>query len=384
MPLVMGQARGGGEGVAPVGRVEVDDAPGGLEEQRLLRGPLVERDRALDRCEHPGAALEPRERGVVLRRSMLALGDHLDEGAGEHPLLAEPRQDVGDVVEIGPMGAHHEEPSPASREVRVLVEQVGRTVQRDDGLARAGSAVDDERSPRRCPDDRVLLRGEGAQHAVHPRRARAAEQLVQGGVLVGAERLGRVRRRSGVEHLVPVVPHEAAGPAVAAARGEAEGLGARRGEEGARRLGAPVDHQHPSLGVVHPAPSDVEGGRAVGREHPPQHRAVTDPLQSAQASSCVVDPRLALDAALGPVGTARQVRGELALGRGEGGLEREVDPVQLLLVVGDATGRGLGGEPRGQVEECVRAARGGGLCRHGSPEVPGRTHRAASRCEGRV
>ena len=304
MPLVVGQSRGGREGVRPVRRIEADDAPRGLQEQRLLRGPLVQRDRALDRSEHLGAALEPRQRRVVLRRSMLPLGDHVGEGAGEHPLLAEPRQHVGDVVEIGTVRAHHEEPSPAAREMRVLVEEVCRAVQRDDGLAGAGSPVDDERSPRRGADDRVLLRGEGAQHAVHPLRAGAAEQLVQGGVVVGAELLGHVSRSLGVEHLVPVVPHEAVGPAVAAARGEAEGLGARRGEEGARGLGAPVDHQHLPLGVVHSAPSDVEGGRAVGRDHPTEHRTVTDPGQSAQASAGMVDPRLALDAALRPVAPA--------------------------------------------------------------------------------
>ncbi len=75
----------------------------------------------------------------------------------------------------GRAGAARRTSTPPRRcaEPRVGVEQVGRAVQRDDRLAGARSAVDDERAARAGPDDGVLVGLDGAEHVAHPGRAAA-------------------------------------------------------------------------------------------------------------------------------------------------------------------------------------------------------------------
>jgi hypothetical protein len=64
--------------------------------------------------------------------------------------------------------ADEQHAAPAVAEARVGVEQVGGAVQRDDGLARARTAVDDERAAGSRADDRVLVGLDGAEHVAHP------------------------------------------------------------------------------------------------------------------------------------------------------------------------------------------------------------------------
>ena len=75
-----------------------------------------------------------------------ALGDEVPEGAGRHALLAEAGQDVGDVGQIGLVGADEQHATAAGPEAGVGVEEIRGAVQGDDGLARARAAVDDERA----------------------------------------------------------------------------------------------------------------------------------------------------------------------------------------------------------------------------------------------
>ena len=65
--------------------------------------------------------------------------------------------------------------APAMAEAGIGVEQVGGAVQGDDGLARARTAVDDERAARSGADDRVLVGLDGAEHVAHPGRPAAAQ-----------------------------------------------------------------------------------------------------------------------------------------------------------------------------------------------------------------
>ena len=97
-----------------------------------------------------------------------ALGDEVAQGARLHAFLAEARQDVGDVGEVGLVRPDEQHAAPAVPEARVGVEQVCRAVQRDDRLARAGTAVDDEGAVGAGADDGVLVGLDGGQDVAHP------------------------------------------------------------------------------------------------------------------------------------------------------------------------------------------------------------------------
>ena len=117
-------------------------------------------------------------------------------------------------------------------------------MQRDDGLARARAAVDDERAAGPGPDDRVLVGLDGAEHVPHPGRAAAAEAGDERGLVV--ERRGVPVEPVRGEDLVPVVADPAPGPPVAAAARQPHRLGVGRPEERLGRRGAPVDQQPPA------------------------------------------------------------------------------------------------------------------------------------------
>ena len=57
--------------------------------------------------------------------------------------------------------------TPAVAEARVGIEEVGSTVQSDDGLPRTRTAVNDESSAGTRADDGVLVGCDGAQHISH-------------------------------------------------------------------------------------------------------------------------------------------------------------------------------------------------------------------------
>ena len=163
------------------------------------------------------------------------------------------------------MRADEQHAAAAVAEPRVGVEQVRRAVQRDDGLAGARAAVDDERAARARADDRVLVGLDGAEHVAHPRRPAAAEAGDERGLVV--ERGGVPVEPVGGEHLVPVVADPAAGPAVAAAAGQPHRVGVGRAEERLGRGRAPVDQQ-PAPGAVGEAEApDVDRLAAVGADH---------------------------------------------------------------------------------------------------------------------
>ena len=178
------------------------------------------------------SALSRATRGSASSAAVATLRHEVAQRAGLHPLLAEAGQHVGDVGEVGLVRADEEHPAAAVAQARVGVEQVGGAVQGDDGLAGARAAVDDQRTLRPGPDDGVLVGGDGAEHVAHPGRAGGAEAGDEGGLVV--EGGGVPGEPVGGEHLVPVVADPAAGPAVAAAAGQAHRVGVGRAEE---RLG---------------------------------------------------------------------------------------------------------------------------------------------------
>lgn len=238
----------------------------------------------------------------------------------------------------------------------VGVEQVGGAVQRDHGLARAGSAVDDERARRARADDRVLVGGDRGQHVPHPRGPARAEARDERGLVVG--RRPTVQPVRG-EHLVPVVGDAAHRPPVAATAHQAHRLGAGRAEVGRGGRRAPVDQQLPAGLVGQPEPADVDRLGRSGHHHAAQAQVDAVGPQHAQPCRQAADLLVALHGLLAQ-GGGQQALGVEALGElGDLPRERRGDGGEVPLVRVDERGGGLGGEALGQRE------RGGGGIGHG-------------------
>ena len=107
--------------------------------------------------------------GSALDRGSGSLRLEVEQGAGLHALLAEAGEDVGDVGEVGLVGSDEQHAATAVTEPGIGVEEVGRAVQGDDGLAGAGAAVDDQGTARTGTDDGVLVGLDGAEHVAHLR-----------------------------------------------------------------------------------------------------------------------------------------------------------------------------------------------------------------------
>ena len=134
--------------------------------------------------------------------------------------------------------------------------EIGRTMQGDDGLSGAWTAVDDKSAAGSRPDDGVLVGRDGAEHVSHPGRPAGAHAGDEGGLVV--ERGAAFKPVRG-EHLVPVVADPAAGPAIPAAAGQTHRVGVGRSEERLSRGGAPVDQQPATRAVGEAKSSDVHG-----------------------------------------------------------------------------------------------------------------------------
>jgi hypothetical protein len=165
---VRGAGIGGTEGLGPVRGTEPDVGVRRLDLHALGRRLLVQPDRRLDRRDHVGGRLQPGHLRVGLLRRGRTLGEEVAKGADLHAVLAETREDVGDVGEVGLVRADEQHSAPLLPEAGVRVEQVRRTVQRHHGLAGAGAAVHDERAARCRADDGVLVGLDGAEHVPHP------------------------------------------------------------------------------------------------------------------------------------------------------------------------------------------------------------------------
>ncbi|WP_418605574.1 hypothetical protein [Georgenia sp. SUBG003] len=229
--LVVGRAGvGRRERLGPVPRAEPEVEPVGLDRHPLGGRFLVQTDGRLDGLHHLRGRLQAGHLRVGLGRRRSPLGDEIPQGAGPHTLLAEAGQHVRDIDQVGLVRTDHQHAAVAG-EAGLGVEQVGRAVQGDDGLAGARTAVDDQRPAGTRADDRVLVRLDRAEDVPHPRRAAGTEAGDERGLVVGRGAAGEPVRD---EHLVPVVDDPSARPAVPAAAREPHGPGAGRAEE---RLG---------------------------------------------------------------------------------------------------------------------------------------------------
>ena len=220
-------------------------------------------------------------------------------------------------------------------------------MQRDDGLARTRTAVDDQSAAGARADDGVLVGRDGAEHVSHPGRPAAAQAGDEGGLVV---QRGVPFKPVRGEHLVPVVADPAAGPAIPAAAGQTHRVGVGRSEERLSRGGAPVEQQPATRAVGEAKPSDVHGLGIVCADDASQAQVQTEAAQDAQASGQPVDlhvpvHRLLADAA------GRLALGIEAVGQvGDRLLQALRDGREVLLVAGDQHRVGLGGEAVGKVK----------------------------------
>ena len=152
------------------------------------------------------------------------------------------------------------------------------------------------------------------------------------------------------EHLIPVVRHAASGPPVAAAAQETHRLGVGRREERLGRRRAPVDEQAPAGGIRESEAADVDGRRAVGGHHASQARVDGEAAQRPQAGGEPVDLEVALERCLTVAAGLPAQRVDAVLDPGDGLAQSLGEGGEVLLVVADEGGIGLGGEAFGQAE----------------------------------
>ena len=167
--------------------------------QYLLRAPATERveafrdrslavgDRLVDDQAHADVALHPGGERRVGRVESVAGPLHVGHQVGEDRLLdaglAERRQHPLDVAQEHPVGADDEHALVLEREP-VRVQQVGGAVERDDGLAGAGTTLHHQHTGLRRADDLVLLALDGGDDVAHAPGAvcvQGSEQRAVGG-----------------------------------------------------------------------------------------------------------------------------------------------------------------------------------------------------------
>jgi len=162
----------------------------------------------------------------------------------------------------------------------VRVEQVGRAVQRDGGLAGARAALNHQDSGRRRPDDRVLLRLQRGDDVGHPAGSRSLHRGKQGRLPGQAGGAGEL---SAIKHLVIQASHPpAAHDDVAAAPDAVRRVGGGH-VEGPRRRGAPVEQERLArTGLVPQADAPDVQALAGPQVEPAEAHAVLRRVQPGQ------------------------------------------------------------------------------------------------------
>ena len=140
-----------------------------LELARTLGDALPLTHGTRDDLSHASAALECSDL-VGLPRASVDAGEELTGGGQHGGCFAQRRQDLADVVQEDPIGPDDEH-AAARKLLAVRVKQVGGAMQRDDGLATAGTALHHEDARQRRAHDGVLLRLHRGDDVVHAPRA---------------------------------------------------------------------------------------------------------------------------------------------------------------------------------------------------------------------
>ena len=241
------------------------------------------------------------------------------------------------------MRADEEHAAASAAEPRVGIQQVCRAVQRDDRLAGAWSAVDDERLARAGPDDGVLVGLDRREDVAHPLGAAAAEARDERRLGVEGGGGPQLVEGCGGEGLVPVVGDATGGPAVAAAAGQPHRLGEGGAEEGLCRRRPPVDQQRVAGVVGEADAADVDRLVVAVADHPPEAQVEPEAAQDPQLSAQPVGLEVALEDLLAVAGGGPAVVVEAVGEPGDLGVEGQGDSGEVAFVRGDEARRRLGG-----------------------------------------
>lgn len=274
-----------------------------------------------ERLGHARGALDGRRaRGVGA--ACVDAGEELGL-RGEHDAgLAEGGQHFADVAQEGRVGAHDQD-RPLGQQLTVLVQQEGRPVQRDRGLAGAGAALDDEDAAVRGADDAVLVGLDGPHDVGHAAGAGRVEGGQQHGV-AGAVLEAAAVVVLEVEDLVVQFGDPAAlggdVPAPAQTHGGVPGGEVERPGDRC----APVDQERGVVGVVltDPDAADVVRG-AAGEVDPAEAQRAVDRVEGRQQPGPLGDEDIAFQTGL----HAAAHRGQRVVDVPGGDPAQRVDPL---------------------------------------------------------
>ena len=159
-------------------RIEGERVATDIQIDRMLRHPLTGGHRARDELRHRVRALQRGHiRGIIRRRIDSRV--ELTETREHHAGLPERRQYLLDVVQEGTRRSDDEH-TRIAQPIAVRVEQVGRPMQRDSSLTRAGATLHDQHSPQIGADDAVLFGLDRRHDVVHAPSALGGESREQG------------------------------------------------------------------------------------------------------------------------------------------------------------------------------------------------------------
>ncbi len=244
----------------------------------FVEGSAAALEGAAQELAHASVPLDPPHRHRLLDADLRFRGNVGDRRLHDC-FFAERGEDLCDVTQEGPTGTEHQHAVAAER--RVVVEEIGRTVQPDGGLAGTRPTLHGEELVEGGADDLVLFSLDGGDDVEHLAGAcpfqlgqesiTATQPGSASGVLAAEEVVGHGHHRAAINHDL-------------ATTGEPERVLGAGPVEGHGHGGPPVHDDRIGSGVLHVAttdmpggpllivdPSKEEGSRAVSQErHPPR------------------------------------------------------------------------------------------------------------------
>ena len=321
--------------------------------ERLGRRPDLRPDRAFQDRGEPGVALEDGRRRRVPSADRTAAADQLLGRRMPDLDLAERGQHGADVVEERPVRTHDEDPGP-QQPVAERVQQPGRPVQPDRGLAGTRRTLHAYRRPGVGADDLVLLRLDRGDDVAHRADARALDLVDEDLAAPDVARLGRD------EVLVLVGGEPAVVHAEPAPEPHPHRLPARGPVERAGQLGAPVDDDRVAQLVVDVPPADVPALLAVllvaCRSSRPKNSAVVGSSTSPAARRARVMARNSSETRSPPDARADRVFSRIRASSRRAFSRYACSPASSSVTTvfsGMRKGPSTGGAPSGETRQCT-------------------------------
>lgn len=293
-------------------------------------------DRAAEELGHRGVPLEACHSVLVVQEG-LDPGEHLAGGEHHDAGLAEARQHPFDVAKE-PGGGGHDQHPHVLQPPTVGVQQVCRAVQRDGGLARAGTALDHQHAAALGADDAVLLGLDGRHDVAHTSGALPGDGREQRTLALEHDVVIGILEHGLVQDVVLEPDHGAAPIDQVPSQPHRLPVGAGGAIERGRRRGAPVHQQLlPIVGEQADAADVVTGG--VVHVQATEHQAAGYGAQQCEAVLVHRHERVAFGAVLVGRGVLRSLDlFEIAFHLGDQFIQPSVETVGIRLLACDLPG----------------------------------------------